>query len=343
MDETRTGSRRASRPLAGETAGDVGRHPGSKRLIAYRQGTLPATEREQVQEHLSSCVRCTRLLLELRDFEAAAAHGEPGPDPLRQEAWESLVRRLPAETPAVRPIAEAARPGVPPRRRFLPLAFGAAAALLLAAVGLALWSTVTVRQERQRLALLERQLEERDAALAALEGSLAEARRQLAARGQSQDLEKQQLEQKVAELTTALAELRRAAKAREGRLPAAPAPKLEIAPRFALRGHEAPAVGLLRAGGVVNLVQAPRPGDRLIVAFRLDDHPAYDEYLIEFLDREGRVLWGAHRRGSGFLGDAGTSVSLSRLAPGRYRLRIEGQLPERDELLGEYILEVEPR
>lgn len=39
--------------------------------------------------------RCTGLLRELRDFEAAAAGAvEPGPEPLRQEAWESLARRL---------------------------------------------------------------------------------------------------------------------------------------------------------------------------------------------------------------------------------------------------------
>lgn len=313
-------------------------HFGTKRLIAYRQGTLPAAERERMQEHLSACPRCTRTLLELRDFEAEAARGEPGPEPLRQETWEALVRRLPAETAALPPVAP--RLEAPPRRPLHWVSY-AAAALLLTAVGLALWSTLTVREERQRLARLEQQLKERDAALAALEGSLAEARRQLAARSQGPDLEKQQLERKVAELTTALAELRRAAQARESRLPAAP--KLEIAPRFALRGHEAPAGGLLRAGGVVNLVQAPGPSGRLTVAFRLDDHPAYDEYRIELLDREGSIIWSARRRGSDFLGDAGTSVTLSRLAPGRYRLRIEGRLPERDEILGEYIVEVEPR
>jgi anti-sigma factor RsiW len=71
VNEKRIDLKAALREIAGEESGGAGPHVGSKRLIAYREGTLPPAEREAVQEHLSLCKRCTGLLLELRDFEDA--------------------------------------------------------------------------------------------------------------------------------------------------------------------------------------------------------------------------------------------------------------------------------
>jgi hypothetical protein len=68
----------------------------------------------------------------------------------------------------------------------------------------------------------------------------------------------------------------------------------------------------------------------------------YGEYRLELMDRDGELLWAGRRPGKALLGDAGTSVSVGGLGPGRYRLRIEGLHPDRGELLAEYILEVEP-
>ena len=81
--------------------------------------------------------------------------------------------------------------------------------------------------------------------------------------------------------------------------------------------------------------------DRFTVALSLADHPVYDEYRLELMDRDGEILWSARRPGKSLLGDAGTNVSVSGLRSGLYRLRIEGLQPERGELLGEYILKVE--
>ncbi|MFP5285672.1 MAG: zf-HC2 domain-containing protein, partial [Thermoanaerobaculia bacterium] len=229
----------------------AGPHVGTKRLIAYRHGTLPEAERGKVQEHLSLCPRCTGLLRELRDFDAAAAGAvEPGPEPLRQEAWESLVRRLPRQprTPAaVRPVA-----ALPARRRPVPVfAYAAAAALLLAVIGLSIWSAVTVRQERRRLAGLEQRLEERESALAEAQRALAETERQLQeARGRIQDLRKEkpetrpdtretELEARIAELTADLEKLRRTPRSPGGPDRIAAGSRqidLSAAPRFALRG-----------------------------------------------------------------------------------------------------------
>lgn len=329
----------------------AGPHVGTRRLIAYREGRLPEAEREALQEHLSFCPRCTGLLRELRAFEAGAAGAvETGPEPLKQQAWESLVRSLPRQEPAVRPIA-----ALPSRRRTGPsFLYYAAAALLLAAIGFSAWSTVTLRQERQRLAALERRLEERESALAATQRSLAEAGRRLqAARGQIQVLAGSKpdtrpdtratelLEARIAELTKALEELRRTSRAAGGHDRIAAGARqidLSAAPRFSLRGKE-PGDGFLRGAGAVNPV---RQADRVRLAVDTSGHPAFAEYRFELVDEAGRMLWAGRRPGRSLLGDAGTTLSLSGLGPGRYRLRIEGLSPDRTELLGEYLLDVKP-
>ncbi|MFL6260009.1 MAG: hypothetical protein ACJ76Y_09880 [Thermoanaerobaculia bacterium] len=328
MDENRIDLKAALRELASEESEDIGPHACLKRLIAYRQGTLPAAEREVLQEHLSLCDRCAGLLLELRDFEAASTEGgAAGPESLRQEAWESLARHLPWKASTVRPIAGAAQRQTPQRAsRFL---LGLAAALLLAVLGLTVWSAVTMQRDRQRLALLEQRLQEREAVLAAARRSLAEAERELEAR--------------VAELTSALDELRRTRPAPERQGQTAVASReivVSVAPRFALRGQETPKSGFLRGGGVVNTVQIPAQAKGFKVAVSLDDHPGYDEYRLELLDRDRKVLWTTRRPGKTLLGDEGTSVSVSGLGPGRYRLRIEGLHPRGSDLLAEYLLEV---
>src|SRR5215207_9910474 len=240
--------------------GGIGPHVGLKRLIAYRQGALPADEREEMQEHLSLCPRCTKRLLELRDFEASSARGgAAGPESLRQEAWESLAERLPRKGSTIRPITSAARREMP-RRRVPAFVYAAAAALLLAVIGLSIWAALTVRQERQRVALLEQRLQEREKALTAAQRSLAETERQLAeARGSSgrEDGRVHELETRVAELTAALDALHRTPPAPERQNQIASASEeieISAAPRFALRGEENPDDALLRSGGTANPV-----------------------------------------------------------------------------------------
>jgi hypothetical protein len=329
VDETR----------AAEGPGEAGPHVGSKRLIAYRQGRLPAAEREAVQEHLSLCARCTGLLRELRDFEAASAASPPSPpspntataghDALREEAWDSLVQRLRGKTPGIRPVTAFPRPR---RGRYFvhlaAIAAIAAAALLLAVVGL----SVLARSEHRRL-------EEREAALAGAQRALAEIGHQLdAARGRLRDLEKspsqtereKELAARVADLTSKLEALRR--QPAPDRLAAAGTEVgISLAPRFVLRGQEAPET-FLSAGGAVNPV--PIHDGRVTVALDLSDSSAYPEIRLELLDGTGKILWSGRRPTGAILGDDGTSVSIAGLGPGRYRLRIEG--------LAEYRLDVEP-
>lgn len=307
MDENRVDLKAALRELAAEESENLGPHAGPKRLIAYRRGTLPAAEREALQEHLSLCKRCTGLLLELRDFEAASAG----------------ATRLQA-----------------PRQRAPRFLVGLAAALLLAVLGWSVWATVTMQRERQRLSRLEQRLEEREEALAAAQRSLAEAERELAAaraRPEREASRVHELEARVAELTAAL---QQAPEKRDQIVSSEPAViAVSVAPRFVMRGQETPETGFLRGGGAVNAVQIPAQAKGFKAAVRLDDQAVYDEYRLELLDRDGKVLWTARRPKTALLGDDGTSVSVSGLGPGRYGLRIEGLHPRGSDLLAEYLLE----
>ncbi|HKH48856.1 MAG TPA: zf-HC2 domain-containing protein [Thermoanaerobaculia bacterium] len=324
--------------------GGIGPHVGLKRLIAYRQGALPAAEREELQEHLSLCPRCTERLLELRNFEAASARGDAaGPESLHQEAWESLAQHLPREGSTIRPIPSAARrEGT--RRRVPAFVSTAAAALLLAVLGFSVWAAVTMWQERRRSDDLERRLEEREQALATAQRSLAEAERRLAAARESSGREAgrvHELETRIAELTAVQEELRRSQKTPAGRDQIAAASiEVSVAPRFAVRGQENPGDSLLRGGSAVNPIPLSPSTDQFRTALSLADHPVFDEYRLVLTDREGKVLWEGRRPGPSLLGDAGTWVSLRGLGPGRYRLRIEGLHPDRRELLAEYVLDV---
>lgn len=142
---------------ADDDPGDTGPHCGVRRLIAYREGRLTEAEHEAVQEHLSLCPRCTRLWREIRDFEAAAAGSDTGPESLRQEAWGSLAQRLPASKPVSEPMAQAAR-SAPPRRSHLPAFAMIAAALLVAIAGSLLWERDTGR-ERAPVTVAARDIE----------------------------------------------------------------------------------------------------------------------------------------------------------------------------------------
>lgn len=339
MDDRRTDLKTALRELAAGEVEALGPHLGWRSLLAYREGTLDAAEREALQEHLSRCGRCSDLLRELKDFEVAATGSGPRvPEPGKQEAWKSLLERLPHEAPPARPLA-----GPLPRaepRRTPRWALAAAAALLLTLVGLSLWTATTLRQERRRLASLAQQIEERERSLAELRRTLAEAESRLgAANG---DLAQQHV--RVAELSAALEELRHAARAPEARdrpVLASRQVEVSVAPRLALRGQ--PQGTLLRAGGAVNPVRLPPGGEPLSLSLDLANHPHYGEYRLELLDRDGAVLWAVRRQAGAMLGDAGTTVAIGGLEPGRYRLRVEGARENGTDLLAEYVLEVEAK
>ena len=96
MDEKRIDPTAALQELATESFGDAGPHCGLDLIIFYRQGLLLPVERLTVQEHLARCAQCTRLLLELRDFEVVSAGEDAEAESLRQEVLRSLIQGLPS-------------------------------------------------------------------------------------------------------------------------------------------------------------------------------------------------------------------------------------------------------
>jgi tetratricopeptide (TPR) repeat protein len=96
VDEKRTDSKAELREPVKETSEDIGPHCELDLIIYYRQGELTPVEHEAVKEHLTRCAQCTRLLLELRDFEAVSASEDPEAASLRQEVMRSLIQSLPS-------------------------------------------------------------------------------------------------------------------------------------------------------------------------------------------------------------------------------------------------------
>lgn len=95
MDEKRNDPKAEPREPVAETSGDIGLHCGLDPIISYRQGKLSPAERETVQEHLSRCAECTRLLLELRDFEAVEEDQPHSiPASIFDEEFYTFLRRI---------------------------------------------------------------------------------------------------------------------------------------------------------------------------------------------------------------------------------------------------------
>jgi len=134
----------AARRRSGES------HPAPEELIAYRAGDLTAEEDDRIQEHLTQCIECARLLLDLADFEQLTPPPvEVGPVDARAEAsWQRLRSRLreegePEEEPRV--LQHRPRPRVPLwRNPALPWAL--AAGLTMCVLGLGLW-TATLQKK----------------------------------------------------------------------------------------------------------------------------------------------------------------------------------------------------
>lgn len=364
MDERQSDLKDALHGPAAGPAEGIGPHPGWKRLLAYREGTVEAAEREAVQEHLSLCRRCTGLLRELVDFEADATAGAAVPSAEREQAWNALLERLPAastrsaESASRAPAAgRANREPLAPRQpqNFAPwLGYAAAIALLLVTVGLAAWTATRVRQERRHVADLEQRLVERQQGLLALEQSLDEARRQLeAANEQLRLLELEaadrapergnELAARVAELSAEVERLRRQRGPATDDRPRLAAHQVEVsvAPRFALREPGRPAIPFLNPDAS-NAVRLPAVAEPLTLLLDLSSSPTFAEYRLELLDASGNIAWTARRPAGSLLGDAGTTLSLRGLTPGSYSLRIEGARPDGTSLLADYALEIKP-
>ena len=94
-------------------------HPAPEELVAYRAGDLTPEEDDRIQEHLTQCRDCARLLLDLAEFEELTPPPEElGPVDIRAEAsWQRLRSRIkeedePEEEPSL-VLQHRPRPPVP--------------------------------------------------------------------------------------------------------------------------------------------------------------------------------------------------------------------------------------
>jgi hypothetical protein len=130
-------------------------HPAPEELVAYRAGDLTAEEDDLIQEHLTQCHDCARLLLDLAEFEQLPPPPEElGPVDARAEAsWQRLRSRLredeepEVEQPPV--LQHRPRPRVPLwRRPALPWALAAGLALCVVGLG---WRTGSLERQIEEL------------------------------------------------------------------------------------------------------------------------------------------------------------------------------------------------
>lgn len=139
---------------------DVEGHPTPGELAAYHAGELTEEGEGQIQDHLTICEECARLLLSLSEFEQYRPEPEPagGGDP-SAAAWLRFRERLHEEKEAAAPAQEQeeTRTAVLPlQRRRVPIwqrplvAWAAAAVLALIVVGLEM-RMGALREENRRL------------------------------------------------------------------------------------------------------------------------------------------------------------------------------------------------
>ncbi|MDP9119820.1 MAG: zf-HC2 domain-containing protein, partial [Acidobacteriota bacterium] len=91
--------------LSEQSARALHEHPSPDLLIGYCLGALPPEDDDRLQDHLTLCPECARLVL---DLTALAAPSPPAPHPsepgLTRE-WERLSARLAGEEiPALRAV-----------------------------------------------------------------------------------------------------------------------------------------------------------------------------------------------------------------------------------------------
>jgi Putative zinc-finger len=131
------------RDLVRETGLEANEHPPVERLFAYQEGLLSGVEETELQDHLTLCPDCTRMVLELSGaVEPEVPDAETAlPEERMAKLWPAMRRRLPRPFPSL----EAA----PRRRSFERLALPLAASLFLATAGASLWSWSLLQRNRE--------------------------------------------------------------------------------------------------------------------------------------------------------------------------------------------------
>ena len=118
-----------------------------ERLADYLEGDLQPADRQEVQAHIASCVRCTALVRDLEQIRADAGRlDELTPS---RDLWAGIVDRI--ETPVL-PLTPRTAPNVAAPRRGVERLRLAAVAAALVAVTAGVTYTLTVSRAENRAA-----------------------------------------------------------------------------------------------------------------------------------------------------------------------------------------------
>ncbi|MGH9930393.1 MAG: hypothetical protein ACREA9_14370 [Pyrinomonadaceae bacterium] len=329
-EEFRAYMKAANRKSGNQEANQENGHLSETEMLAFYRGGMSEVERETAQAHLVGCEQCIALFRNAGDFlEPARPDEEDVTAAETNEEWRSLLQRVQMPTATVASeTGSTAVPGEFQRRRDRKFFLGprltlALAASLLISFGAFGWMAWSFRQERQA----RRQSQE---AAVQLENKQRELEQRLS-----------QVEQSSGDQVKREREQRLAAEAERDQLHAllaAVQPGRDDVRLFSFtlsseRGSEQPLLlPLTTAGQAVRL--------RL---FRYKPSE-FEHYTIELLDQREKLVW----KTTGLKpsrGDGALSIRFNRgtLNPGKYKLRLFGELGKKKEPLGEYGLSVTVR
>ena len=147
---TRSALQKAASMLTAARKEALPSHPSPDDLAAYHARALTPSRSDRIQDHLSFCRDCSRVVMNLAPEIGAARHYSPLSDRHVSEAWERFVQHLAPEGSAESLPSESA---LPSRGRS---AWSAWAALLIAAVGVASFSIWILRSLPQPEANVDR-------------------------------------------------------------------------------------------------------------------------------------------------------------------------------------------
>jgi hypothetical protein len=290
-----------------------------ERFVRLAAGDATSQERTQAASHLALCSDCAteyRILRSLKPLaeqaEAilAASEGAPG-----MEQRLRAVGRADAR-PATfwRSIAML---GSPARATF------ALAALLLISLALGLWLVLLRQGNDREIARLNRELIERDRALASIKESLDETRLRLDETIRRSEQEKsagdsKRYEDEIARLRQTVTELSR---------PQLDAPIVDLDPSDQTRGNTT---------GDAARIEAPPTANIITLILNAASQPAHSTYAVEILDSNGKQVWRGQRARKG--PDHAVNLTLARrmIPAGRYLIKLYGLRDGKQEPVADY-------
>jgi len=118
-------------------------------LADYLEGDLGPAQRQAVEAHMASCVRCTALVRDLQQIRSSA--GELGELSPSRDLWTGIASRI--EAPVV-PITTRVVPNVSPRRAERLRLAAVAAALVAVTAGVTYTLTIAQRDRQEQVAVV---------------------------------------------------------------------------------------------------------------------------------------------------------------------------------------------